>query len=220
MLRHAVKGRPCSNTSTSDEKESKQGEQNAKLLDWRNYTHRTWITSSGDTFSAARAQDLEDEFRAFYSSQDASTAHEQGEKRTGGVGRDEQMGTHAITTIPRARRIHQPLYSTPLSSLRALVASIVALVTSPFGLPDLILINGPATAAIVVLATVVLRFLDVRGAQSRGKCRVVYVESWARVKRLSLSGRLLCWGGVDRVLVQWEGLEGAGGRGEYLGVLV
>jgi beta-1,4-N-acetylglucosaminyltransferase len=82
-----------------------------------------------------------------------------------------------------------------------------------------VLINGPATAAIMVLATLVLRFVDIKGANSKGKCRTVYVESWARVRSLSLSGKLLCYG-AERVLVQWEQLQGVGGRGEYLGVLV
>jgi beta-1,4-N-acetylglucosaminyltransferase len=48
--------------------------------------------------------------------------------------------------------------------------------------------------------------------------RTIYVESWARVRRLSLSGTILV-GVVDRFLVQWEGLRGLG-RAEYIGVLV
>ena len=45
------------------------------------------------------------------------------------------------------------------------------------------------------------------------------VRSFARVKTLSLSGKLLLRV-VDRFLVQWEELEGAGGRAEYWGILV
>jgi len=87
------------------------------------------------------------------------------------------------------------------------------------GYPDLILMNGPATATILVWASVILRFFGFGEAGSRGQMRTIYVESWARVKKLSLSGRLLCWV-VDRVLVQWPQLDGALGRGEYRGVLV
>jgi len=64
---------------------------------------------------------------------------------------------------------------------------------------------------------------DVRGAHTQGKLRTVYVESWARVKKLSLSGVLL-ERVVDRFVVQWpqlaEGGKGRRRRREYLGVLV
>lgn len=208
MLRNAVKGRDSQPSTTST---AKSNSPDTKALDWRNYTHRTWIVSSGDNFSATRAKELEDEFAGFYRN---GTTNEREEKA------ESAMGTYTISTVPRARRIHQPLYSTPLTSLQTLLAATTLLYKSPHGLPDLVLINGPATATILVAATMVLRFFDIRGAQTRGKCRTVYVESWARVKKLSLSGRLLCWMGVERVLVQWEGLKGVGGRGEYLGVLV
>ena len=60
--------------------------------------------------------------------------------------------------------------------------------------------------------------MAVRGTS--GKMRSIYIESWARVKGLSLSGRILvATGAVDRVLVQWEGLAGTG-RGEFRGCLV
>lgn len=85
--------------------------------------------------------------------------------------------------------------------------------------PDLILVNGPATGTIVVLASLVLRFFEVWGCNWKGKMRTIYVESWARVKRLSLSGRLLEFV-VDRFLVQWPQLERPGGRAEFVGVLV
>lgn len=48
--------------------------------------------------------------------------------------------------------------------------------------------------------------------------RTVYVESWARCRTLSLTGRLLDTLGVDRFLVQWEGLVDMGR--EFRGVLV
>lgn len=50
--------------------------------------------------------------------------------------------------------------------------------------------------------------------------RTIYVESWARVKRPSLSGRIIVLCGLcDRVLVQWKELE-IKGWGEYRGMLV
>ncbi|KAF2692103.1 glycosyltransferase family 1 protein [Lentithecium fluviatile CBS 122367] len=143
-----------------------------------------------------------------------------------------------IANIPRARHIHQSLLTTPLTCLRTLFSAFHPLLSAPSPLPTpphlphtpyeraatdlpaLILTNGPATAVLVVLAALTLRFFDYRGAERRGLCRTIYVESFARVKTLSLSGRCLVWV-VDRFLVQWEELWGVGrGRGEFCGVLV
>ena len=78
--------------------------------------------------------------------------------------------------------------------------------------PDIILTNGPATATIVLLAAALLRIIGRRGA--RDSMRGIYIESWARVKRLSLSAKVcLTLGLCERVVVQWEGLRGLEGWG-------
>ena len=122
--------------------------------------------------------------------------------------------------------MHQSVATAPWSCALCFVDCLKVLRPSAFeqaryDYPDLILTNGPATAAILVVASVFLRFLGLQGENGGGQMRTVYVESWARVKKLSLSGRLLCWV-VDRVLVQWEQLQGAGvgKRAEFKGVLV
>ncbi|KAF1928556.1 glycosyltransferase family 1 protein [Didymella exigua CBS 183.55] len=189
-------------------------------LDARKYTHRTYVVSSGDAFSAARAEAFERGLAANVATQ----AQTQTQTQTQDAQRTCCVGPqfYSVVAIPRARRVHQPLYSTPLSALQTLAAAFGPLLSRPSAgveLPHLIVTNGPATAVVVVLAAMVLRFFDVRGAQSRGLCRTVYVESFARVKTLSLSGRLLVRV-VDRFVVQWEALEGYAGRAEYGGILV
>lgn len=52
-----------------------------------------------------------------------------------------------------------------------------------------------------------------------GDTRTIYVESFARVKSLSLSGRML-YAFVDRFIVQWPGLVQKYPRAEYHGVLI
>lgn len=175
-------------------------------LDARKYTHRTYVVSSGDAFSAQRAAAFE------------TALEDKTQTRTEDAAPCVGARHYTIATIPRARRVHQPLYSTPFSALRTLLAAL-RLLLSDSKPADLIVTNGPATAVILTLAAFVLRFFDVRGAQSRGLCRTVYVESFARVKTLSLSGRLLVRV-VDRFLVQWEELAGYGGRAEFVGILV
>ncbi|KAI9693411.1 MAG: UDP-N-acetylglucosamine transferase subunit [Bogoriella megaspora] len=182
------------------------------------YSYRSWVVSSGDEVSAKRVVEVEHAIKSQHRNDGAG-----GGTYANGLERLEKSsnGLYDIKVLPRARRIHQSLLTTPLSCLWTLVKAFPVLLQPE--IPDLILVNGPATATIVVFASLVLRFFNIRGCNSRGKMRTVYVESWARVKRLSLSGWLLC-GVVDRCLVQWDGLEGKkglfGGRAEYLGTLV
>ncbi len=145
-------------------------------------------------------------------------------------------GSHDVSIVPRARRIHQSLLSTPLSSLQCLFACFSVLRGSAVNVaiqssdkakdlrkirsayPDIILSNGPATGVIIILASLILRFMAIPG--TKGKMRTIYVESWARVRSLSLSGKILL-SLVDRFIVQWESmLSVTAGKGEYYGALV
>lgn len=185
-----------------------------RRLDWSKYTFRTWVVGTGDGISAQRAGEFEE----------MAAAKEMDKERKGGF---------EIVTVPRAREIHQPLYTAPVSSMRCMLACWNLLLPTTAksnsansthnirarDFPDLTLCNGPATAAILILTSLLLRFFNVRGCNERGKMRTIYIESWARVKKLSLSGKLLS-GLVDRFVVQWPHLLERSRRGEYLGVLV
>ena len=188
-------------------------------MDPASYTFRRYVISSGDTFSARMASRFEEEL--------AEKARSDG----------TSYGAFDIKVVSRARNIHQPLWTTPMSALKCLWDCIAVLRGSPpYGLnvmkmketghswsyPDLIIANGPATAAIFILASYLLRFFAFPGSQDM---RSIYVESWARVKTPSLSGRLLLAAGMcDRFLVQWDTIKPKrgllGGKAEYLGSLV
>ena len=174
-------------------------------LDPHSYTHRSYVIGSGDDFSALKAADFERHLAQSFP--DATQSYD-------------------INFVPRARRIHQSLLTTPFTSLHCLLACFSVLrspstppsPSNPYTYADLILTNGPATATILILASLLLRFFALPGTS--GKMRTIYVESWARVQGLSLSGKILvAVGACERVLVQWEGLSRAG-RGEFKGVLV
>lgn len=191
-------------------------------LDPMVYTHRSYVVSAGDDFSARRAVDFEAAL---------SEAHPD---TSAGAG---TTGTYDISIVPRAREVHQSLLTTPLSALHCLAACSGVLYCPSFDAasltarsgpeyPDLIVTNGPGTAVCVIFASLLIRFVSPilpsglqAGRGGTGAMRTIYVESWARVKSLSLSGKILVRV-VDRFLVQWEGLKGVGGRGEYVGVLV
>ena len=183
-------------------------------FDPRSYHHRSYVVSKGDEFSSLKAV----EFERSLADSAASTN-----------GRAlEGTGSYSMHVVPRAREIHQPLLTTPVSALRCLWACLLMLRAKPRGdvsaTPDLILVNGPGTAVIVVFASLILRFLGLDRCgfrrRVRRSTRTIYIESWARVKSLSLSGRILAGAGaVDRMLVQWEPLKGKAGA-EWMGWMV
>lgn len=176
-------------------------------MDCAKYTHRTYVVSEGDALSAVRA-------KAFEEGLDSRSA--------------KRFGSYTVWVVPRARKIHQSLLTTPVSCLRTFRA-ILGLLSTRVGsgvpksvplAPDLVLANGPATSAIVVFAQIWLRFWDVGCRSGHERTRIVFVESFARVHGLSLSAKCVAWF-VDRLIVQWEELKGkAGGKAEYAGLVV
>ncbi|QRV80592.1 hypothetical protein RhiJN_08607 [Ceratobasidium sp. AG-Ba] len=80
---------------------------------------------------------------------------------------------------------------------------------------DVLLINGPGTCFILALVVYINRFLGLSSP------RVVYVESFARVESLSLSGQLV-QPLADRFLVQWPSVTQPMGSqdSQYRGWLV
>lgn len=184
-------------------------------LDPTVYTHRTYLITTGDSFSATKAAAFEKSLQERY----------------------RDSGSYSIITVPRARRVHQSFLTAPLSTLQCFWVCLCVLRGThpqrpPQGVPrypDLILTNGPATAVCVVLAAKLIRFIHaVTGIGMREPSifplRTIFIESWARVTTLSLSGRILL-PFVDRFLVQWPSLAGKRAwRGmretEYAGTLV
>ncbi|KAF1814532.1 Alg14-domain-containing protein [Eremomyces bilateralis CBS 781.70] len=211
------------------------------------YTHRRYVVSEGDEVSVRRAKAFEEEF-AGACERDATSRETRGvpggmaSRDPGTNNQRPNYGSWDVVVVPRARKIHQSLWTAPMSCLRCLVACLRLLSTPPPDpkgpgmwrmkatararprkmmprYPNLILTNGPATATVMVLAATVLRFFDYRGANEANALRTIYVESFARVKKLSLSGRILL-PLVDRFLVQWMELVTPGSRTEYVGICV
>ena len=195
------------------------------------FTHRTYVVSSGDDFSAQKAAEFEVRLESI-----------------------SRRSSYSIVVVQRARRVHQSFVSIPWSSifcvwdclqvLRGIHVdqqhSRLPIIPSLQSYPDLILTNGPGTGVCVVLASLILLFFGYTGPTSPadvsmkptapssrahlpytpGHMRTIYVESWARVTTLSLSGKLLL-PFVDRFLVQWPSLKGRGaGKAEFVGQLV
>ncbi|KAI9437721.1 glycosyltransferase family 1 protein [Lactarius indigo] len=170
-------------------------------LDFSRYTPRTYLVSEGDSLSATKAIALE---RL---------------KATSELSLDP-IGEYRILTIPRARRVHQNLLTIPATGLHSFLVSFYYVTLAPqlFGDSskadvDIILLNGPGTCFVLCVAAYINRFLGLPSP------RLVYVETFARVRTLSLTGKLLR-PIADKFIVQWPDLLQDGGRGECHGWLV
>ncbi|EGW32715.1 uncharacterized protein SPAPADRAFT_70717 [Spathaspora passalidarum NRRL Y-27907] len=114
--------------------------------------------------------------------------------------------------IPRARKVGEPILSSIISTLNSFIVSGLSLLTLRQK-PSVLLLNGPGTSVPIAYILFALKFL--------GLCntKIIYIESLARVNKLSLSGLLLlpiC----DRFIVQWQPLFYKYKRAECYGILI
>ncbi|KAF8602144.1 oligosaccharide biosynthesis protein Alg14 like protein [Ceratobasidium sp. AG-I] len=151
-------------------------------LEFEKYSPRTYIISEGDSLSAKKAHALETL------------------KKPGNT-------DYEILTMPRARKVHQSLLTTPFTAAFSLIWTLRTLTLQTMrtneSFADVLLINGPGTCFVLALGVYLNRFLGVPSP------RVVYVESFARVNSLSLSGKLV-QPLADRFLVQWPSITKTG----------
>ncbi|KAI0047772.1 glycosyltransferase family 1 protein [Auriscalpium vulgare] len=174
-------------------------------LDFSRYTPRTYFVGVGDPLSVQKVTALE-------------------LLKTGTLPEStvtNPAAQHRVLTIPRARRVHQNLLTTPFSALYSLLVSAYHVTVAPFLCRsrgpatrfDVLLLNGPGTCFVLCLAVLLNRVLGLPSP------RVIYVESFARVKSLSLTGKLIR-PFVDSFVVQWPDLLDDGRRGSCYGWLV
>lgn len=119
---------------------------------------------------------------------------------------------YEILTITRSRHVQQSYFTSVFTTLTAIANSIPLVLRSR---PDLILTNGPGTCVPICLVAFLAKVLFINR-----NCKIVFVESFCRVKTLSLSGKILLWI-TDLFVVQWPGLasEGITRKVQYFGRL-
>lgn len=119
------------------------------------------------------------------------------------------MSSH---TIPRSREVGQSYITSVFTTLRALRTCWRIVLAEK---PDLVLANGPGTCIPICAAALLLRAAHIHDT------RVAYVESIARVRSLSLSGKVLYHSrAADLLLVQWPELQQQVPRSRYVGRLM
>ncbi|KAK3986637.1 oligosaccharide biosynthesis protein Alg14 like-domain-containing protein [Cladorrhinum sp. PSN332] len=169
--------------------------------------HRRYVITSGDKDSRNHVARLENLINNAYP--------------TG------RAGTWDTFTIPRARKVHQSLLTAPFTCLVTAIQALLALSIHPnarpakhygdqFKWPHVVVTNGPATGFIVCLVAHVLKMFYL---VPENCLKMVYIESWARTRSLSLTGKLFLWTGIaDVFCVQHERLAQKTGA-EYIGLV-
>ncbi|XP_004523963.1 UDP-N-acetylglucosamine transferase subunit ALG14 homolog [Ceratitis capitata] len=100
--------------------------------------------------------------------------------------------------VPRSRKVGQSYFSSVFTTLWALIWSFWLVWRDQ---PKLLLCNGPGTCLPFCIATYIWKRLG----RLHSNTKIVFVESWCRVRTLSLSGKLLR-PFLDLLVVQWPAL--------------
>lgn len=117
---------------------------------------------------------------------------------------------YKIKKIPRSRNVHQSYISSVFSTIYAMLCSVPLVVKER---PDLILCNGPGSCVPICLVAFLLRVAFIHDS------RLIFVESFCRVKTFSLTGKILMYF-ADNIIVQWPSLQKKLKRSEYIGQLM
>lgn len=169
-------------------------------LPFTKFSPRLYLVSSGDTLSAQKCLDLENERKA-----DA-------------MGDWGDNGYFELHFIKRTRKVNQSLLTTPFTFLITLLQGINLSILPPpdisspsnangrqnsiHDLPppqygQLLVMNGPATSVPLVLSVWLAKFIGLPHP------RMIYIESWTRVTSLSLTGKIVK-PLVDTFITQWD----------------
>ena len=129
-----------------------------------------------------------------------------------------------VHQIRRSREVGQSFISSAPTTLMAALDSVRIVFNVQ---PALVLCNGPGTCVPICAAVVLLRFfgfsrlispVDRSSTRKSSDPCIIFVESFCRVKSLSLTGKIL-YRVADRFVVQWPELAQKFQRAEYLGTL-
>ncbi|KAI3940427.1 hypothetical protein MKW98_024834 [Papaver atlanticum] len=157
------------------------------------FTPRVYVATSTDNMSLRKAQVLE-----------ASMVDQ--------AGPDKLKETAQFMQIYRSREVGQSYLTSIGTTLIALVHALLLMIKIR---PQVILCNGPGTCFPLRVIAFLFKVLGIRWSS------IFYVESIARVKRLSLSGLLLYKLHIaDLVFVQWPHLQKKYPRTLYVGCLM
>lgn len=170
-------------------------------------THRRYVSTTGDEHSAASIAMTETLIKDAYI--------------------DGNGGTWDHFQVKRARAVHQPLYTAWFTSIWSALNIVNALSREPnerpydkhgqlYKYPHVVITNGPGTGFILCL---VAHLLKIFYLVPQNRLKLVYVESWAHTRTLSLTGKLFHWTSIaDLFCVQHRDLAEKFGK-HYVGLV-
>ncbi len=174
--------------------------------------YRRYIVNEDDGMTRERVKDLEERIG----------------NRFAEIG--EHPGLFDIKEVQRARKVHQSWLTTPLSAARSLWSVFAILFSSDsvaaaaggdtraaaaWRFPGVVVTNGPGTGFLFLLAA---HLLKIARCVPEDYMNGIFVESFAKVRTLSLTGKLIHWTNVaDRFIVQHRPVADRYGKelGEY-----
>ena len=109
--------------------------------------------------------------------------------------------------VYRSREVKQSILTTIFTSIRSLLTCFLLVFKLK---PSLIICNGPGTCIFICYTAFLLHFLGIK------ESRIIFIESFCRVKKLSVSG-LLIYPIADKFIVQWPNLCRKYKKAEYIG---
>lgn len=113
-----------------------------------------------------------------------------------------------ILRISRSRSVHQSYISSVFTTIRSAMDSVPLVYKNR---PELILCNGPGTCVPICVVAFLFKIFYINVS-----CRIVFVESFCRVRTVSLTGKILKWI-VDLFVVQWPQLQEYSANLQYVG---
>nr|XP_034830897.1 UDP-N-acetylglucosamine transferase subunit ALG14 homolog [Maniola hyperantus] len=122
---------------------------------------------------------------------------------------ERESTDYNIHKIPRSRNVKQSYISSVFTTLYATIYTVPVICKFK---PDIIFCNGPGTCIPICLVAFLLRCIFILD------CRIVFIESFCRVRTVSLSGKILQWF-ADIFVIQWPQLTNVCFRGKYFGRL-
>ncbi|XP_031627564.1 UDP-N-acetylglucosamine transferase subunit ALG14 homolog, partial [Contarinia nasturtii] len=118
---------------------------------------------------------------------------------------------YELFRIKRSRHVGQSYLTSVFTTIRSVWQCIPLVYHLQ---PDLILCNGPGTCVPICLIAFAMKIFCAINVQ----CKIVFIESYCRVKTVSLSGKILVWI-ADSFVVQWPQLVSFSPKAKYFGRL-
>eukprot|EP01025_Chloroclados_australasicus_P038899 TRINITY_DN4015_c0_g1_i1.p1 TRINITY_DN4015_c0_g1~~TRINITY_DN4015_c0_g1_i1.p1 ORF type:complete len:278 (-),score=1.52 TRINITY_DN4015_c0_g1_i1:122-955(-) len=107
--------------------------------------------------------------------------------------------TPKIVRIPRSREVGQSYFTSVLTTINSFFYAFHCVFVNK---PQVLFVNGPGTCIPIVVSVILLRSFGFM------VCKIIYIESIARVEKLSLSGKIMYYlGWADGFEVMWEKLK-------------